>query len=118
MANKAKLDSVLVESPEAEKVRHLRRQAINLPPFSQSRQITMEALSLAERNLKPAETAEEVTLTMPREQAEKLYGLLGQITRHSGFDPIFQSLNNAPFTLVRRRPKLHFVSDNVLTAEF
>ena len=78
----------------------------------------MQALALAEKNAKPAETAEEVTITMPKDQAEKLYGLLGQITRHSGFDPIFQSLHRAPFTLTRRRPQIHFVGDNVLTAEF
>lgn len=77
-----------------------------------------QAIQLVEKNRKPAPNEQQVQITMPKATAEQLYGLLGQITRHSGFDDLFQSLNGASFPLNRARPKLHFVRDNVIEAEF
>lgn len=79
-----------------------------------------QAIALVEKNRSkvPAVKEQQVQITMPKETAEKLYGLLGQITRHSGFDDLFQSLNGAGFPLNRVRPEIHFVRDNVIEAEF
>lgn len=77
-----------------------------------------QAITLVKKNMKPTVPEKQVQVSMPVETAEKLFGLLGQITRHSGFDDLFQSLENANFVLRRQRPKLHFVRDNIVTAEF
>jgi hypothetical protein len=80
--------------------------------------VFQETVALLRKTHKPHPPEKHVSLTMPLDQAEKLYGLLGQVTRHSGLDPIFQSLEGATFVLKRQRPKLHFVRDNVLHADF
>lgn len=77
-----------------------------------------QAIALVEKHKKAAPPEQQVQVTMPKETSEKLYGLLGQITKHSGFDDLFESLENANFVLRRQRPKMHFVRDNVITADF
>lgn len=85
-------------------------------PYSPVFKETIELLRKSELNKPTLE--KQVSISMSVDQAEKLYGLLGSVTAHSGFDPIFQALDKANFSLRRQRPKLHFVRDNVITAEF
>lgn len=112
---KASITTVPVESPDARRITALEAESRRYP-YSPVFRETIELLKKSGINSKTTEQV--VTLTMSKEQAELLYGLVGQITAHSGFDPIFKALENAPFRLTRRRPKLHFVKDNVVTAEF
>ena len=111
--NKAEIKSVESETPDTIRIKKLEAESRRYP-FSP---VFQETIQLLKKQIKPV-TEQVVTITMPRDQAEKLYGLLGQITAHSGFDPIFQSLDKADFTLRRQRPKMHFVRDNTLHAEF
>lgn len=112
---KATLKTVTVETDDSRRIAALEVESRRYP-YSPVFKETIELLRKSSSG--KTATEQEVSISMSKDQAEKLYGLLGQITRHSGFDPVFQSLNNANFILRRQRPKLHFVSDNVITAEF
>lgn len=111
----ATVTRVTVETEDTQRIKRLEAEARRHPFYSP---VFQETIALLKKHSKPVEET-MVQITMPKEQAERLYGLLGQITAHSGFDPIFQSLHTTPNVVLRRiRPKLHFVRDNVLTAEY
>ena len=113
-SNKAELVDITPEDDTDRRIAALEREKARYP-YSPVFQQTIDLLRKEHPKPKPVQ---HVRLTMTRDQAQRLYGLLGQITAHSGFDPIFQSLDKANFVLYRKRPKLHFVRDNTLHAEF
>lgn len=113
-SNKAVMVQLEGEDDTSRRIAKLEQERLRYP-YSP---VFQETIALLRKQTPKLVPQPHVVLTMPKEQAEKLYGLLGQVTAHSGFDPIFRSLEDAPFSLLRRRPKLHFVRDNVLTAEF
>lgn len=113
ITHKATLANIEVDTADSQRIKAIEAEAHRYP----NSPVFQQTVDLLKKQIKP-QTEQVVTLTMSREEAWKLYGLLGQITKHSGFDPLFQALNNAPFVLIRVRPKLTFVGDNVLNVEF
>lgn len=116
MASKpvAKLVIKTFPGTNAERIASLKREATRYP-YSP---VFQETIALLEQQQPKPVEERVVSIDMPKDTAEKLYGLLGQITRHSGFNDLFASLDTAGFAITRQRPKLHFVRDNVVEAEF
>ena len=109
----ATITNVKVQSEDTKRIAALEREATRYPYSSVFRE-TIELL----RKQKVERDEPVVTITMPKETAEKLYGLLGQITKQSGFDDVFQALDRANFVLRRQRPRITFVRDNLIKADF
>jgi hypothetical protein len=111
---KAQIVTTLVHDPDAQRITRLQAEASRYP-YSP---VFQETIQLLQKHKTPPVEEKQVSITMDKITAEKLYGLLGSITKQSGFDDVFQALDNADFVLYRRRPRLTFVRDNVIQAAF